>query len=496
MRGRIKAELSNTVCEYLLRPAIAEENKRSFYNMADINLAHVLMLMSQRIVSRDDGIKLLKTLWEMRADGPDSIEIHPEYEDYYFNIEKAVIAKIGMNIGGQMHTARSRNDLGSTLLRMNVRDALVQVISMAIRLEEVLLKIAEENGDAILTGYTHMQPAQPISLSYYLCAFSQALERDIQRLQAALERMNYCTLGACAFAGTSFPVDRESVARDLGFAGPSYNGMDAIVSRDYLQEIAAAYTILGTNISRFAADFYYWCTDEFGYFEVDDSYAVCSSIMPQKKNPTTLEHVRAKSAHLLGAFTSITMALKGVAFGHNRDVAGEAPHLFWDASEQMVASLALLTGTMETMHVHRDKMEARVNANFCTVTELADELARAEGLPFRIAHEIVAGVVGHCVEKGLTTLDINMALINRFSREYAGREISWSDEKLRGTLDAHNSVRGKISYGGPGEEQRARMIQTLRETLTADAQRHFRDIGYIANAREQLSKKVMEAIDS
>ena len=284
MRGRIKADLAPEMVKYITGPGILADNERSFYNMADINRAHVLMLVEESIIPKEVGAELLKALNKMREEGSAALEMHTDYEDYYFNIEKILISRVGMDIGGKMHTARSRNDLGSTMLRMNVRDSLVKLIPMVYELEKVLLHMADENKETVMTGYTHMQPAQPISLAYYLTAMAEALERDIQRLQSALERMNYCTLGSCAFAGTSFPVNRFSTAKWLGFSGPIHNAMDAVVSRDYLQEITAAYTTLATDMSRLCADFYYWCTDEFAYFEMDDSFAVCSSIMPDRKS--------------------------------------------------------------------------------------------------------------------------------------------------------------------------------------------------------------------
>lgn len=490
MRGRIKADLAPEMAKYITEPGILADNERSFYNMVDINRAHVLMLVEESIISKETGIELLKTLNKMREEGSAALEMHAEYEDYYFNIEKILISRVGMDIGGKMHTARSRNDLGSTMLRMNVRDSLVKLIPMVYELENVLLRIADENKETVMTGYTHMQPAQPISLAYYLTAVAEALERDIQRLQSALERMNYCTLGSCAFAGTSFPVNRFSVAKYLGFFGPMHSAMDAVASRDYLQEITAAYTILATDMSRLCADFYYWCTDEFAYFEMDDSFAVCSSIMPQKKNPTPFEHVRGKCAHMLAAFTSITTVLKGIAFGHNRDVGGEAPHLYWDACEQMEASLAVLTGALRTIKVRKDRMEYHVNANFCTVTELADELTKKEKMPFRVAHEIVAEIVADRIEKGKTCLDIDTAVLDEFSEKYVGRKLKWENEYLHSILDAHRSVMNKSSYGACSAQECDAMIKSINDRLAGDKSSFNDLVSKIKEGCAELDEKI------
>lgn len=458
MRERLKADPSEAMCKYIFAPAIEEENRRSFYNMADINMAHVLMLKKQHILDEDAAKVLLKALYQMAQDGPSCMEVHPEFEDYYFNVEQYMIAKVGKEIGGKLHTARSRNDLGSTLMRMNARDQLIRLIGMTITLRDSILRLAERYRDQVVTGYTHMQPAQPISLAYYLTAVSQALGRDIDRLKDAYQRMNESTLGACAFAGTSFPVDRQFTAEQLGFRGPMRNSMDAVASKDYLLEICGAFTILGSNLNRFATDLYFWSTDEFRYIEVDDSLAVCSSIMPQKKNPISIEHVKAKTSHLLAAFVSITTVLKGIPYCHNRDGGAESSHLFWDACSQMEAILAVLNETVVTIKVKCDKMKERANSNYSTVTELADELVKSEHLPFRTAHEIVAKIVRDCLDQGLTSMDITTEMLDSAAMRLTGKTFHWPQEKIRRVLDAEHSVRSRISYGAPSPQECAGML--------------------------------------
>ncbi len=496
MRERLKAEPAEVICKYLFGPFIAEDNVRSFYNMADINLAHVIMLVDQRIIDRESGVCLLKVLGEMRKAGPSCLDVHPEYEDYYFNVEQYVIGKVGGLIGGKMHTARSRNDLGSTLARMNARDSLVKIIDMALQLQSVLLNLAEEHTETVFTGYTHMQPAQPITFAYYLLAVAQALGRDCKRMLDAADRMNFGTLGSCAFAGTSFDVNRDQTAAFLGFDGPMFNAMDAVASKDYLMEIAACFTMLGSTLNRFANDLYIWSTDEFGYIEVDDSLAVCSSIMPQKKNPITFEHVKAKSAHLLGAFVSITTTLKGIPYTHVRDGSSECLHLFWDACYQTEAMLALLTQTIATMKINGDAMYIRVNANYCTITELADELVKTEGLPFRTAHGIVSIIASNSLEKGLTSAEIDVKMLDEAGEAVIGRTFGWTNEKLSRILDARRSVDTRISFGSPSPIQCGAMIKALRDDLAKDNER-FSSFGEkIANAKATLQKRILEFFEA
>ena len=493
MRERLKSAPADVMCDYIFMPAIQEENDRSFYNMAALNMSHVLMLKKQNIIDKTSANALLKALYEMTQLGPSCLSIAPECEDYYFNIERYIIQKVGKEIGGKMHTARSRNDLGSTLIRMNVRDRLYDLIGMAITLRGSIIKMAERYPDQVVTGYTHMQPAQPITLAYYLAAVSQALGRDISRLQDAYCRMNECPLGSCAFAGTSFPIDRHFTAAGLGFNGPMRNSMDAVASRDYLLEICAPFTFLGPPLNRFATDPYFWSTDEFSYIEVDDSLAVCSSIMPQKKNPISLEHVKAKTSHLLGAFVSITMALKGIPYCHNRDGGAESSHLFWDACKQMEAILAVMNETVVTTKIKCDIMTKRANSNYSTVTELADELVKSEHMPFRTAHEIVANVVLKCLDLGLTSLDITPEILDASAIEISGKEFHWSDEKLRQVLDAENSVHHRTSFGGPSRQNCDPMLavqrsetQELRPWLQAQERQ-------TTDARETLFAQVRES---
>ena len=296
MRERLKATPSPILDKYITRPGLEQDSKRNFKNMMNINLAHALMLNKQGIIPKEYTKKLLKGMLDLMDKGVGVLPMKTEYEDLFYNIEQYLIADLGMETAGKLHTARSRNDLGVTVIRMAVRDSILRIYPMIQELRRTILKLAKDQGDTILTGYTHMQPAQPITLGYYLSAVAEALERDFQRITQAYSRLNVCAMGACAFAGTGFDVDRTYVAELLGFDSPIENNMDSIAARDFLLELAADLAIMGSTINRFTHDLYYWGTNEFGYLEVDNSLAFSSSIMPQKKNPTTFEHVKAKDS--------------------------------------------------------------------------------------------------------------------------------------------------------------------------------------------------------
>jgi len=494
MRERLKAKPSDVVCKYLFGPAILEDSKRSFTNMIRLNLAHVLMLRKQEIVDKEDAKKLLDALLALQDKGPGAFELNPLFEDYYFNIEQYIISQIGLETGGKIHTARSRNDLHSTISRMNVRDAIIDLYPRMLELRSILLNLALAHKETVLTGYTHMQPAQPTTLAHYFTAIAEAVERDYQRLEGAYSRLNYCTLGGGAFAGTSFNIDRCYTAQLLGFYGPIENSIDAVVSRDYLLEISSDFATFGSTVNRFVNDLYIWATDEFGFVEVDDSMAACSSIMPQKKNPITLEHVKSKTSHLLSAYVSIFTCMKGIPYGHCRDLAGESIQLFWDASAQMEAILELLNATLKTIKIKQDKMKSRANRNYSTVTELADELVREEGLSFRVAHQIVGNIVRDCITAGLSAEDITVEMLDAAGKSYATRTFDWTQEHLDRILDAAYSVSNKLSLGSPAPEECQRMIQNLNDKLDKDKEAYENMVKKLEQSNNRLTKEVNQAI--
>lgn len=489
MRERFKADPDEVVCKYLFGPAIASDNERSFENMSCVNLAHALMLDREGIIPHEDARLLVEGLLRLHDRGPEALTLNPKLEDYYFNIEQNLIADVGMDVAGRLHTGRSRNDLQATLARMNVRDAMTNLIPGILDLRRQLLKLAGENKETVVTGYTHMQPAQPISLGHYFAAIAEAVERDYQRVAEAFDRMNYCALGGGAFAGTSFPIDRNYAAERLGFNGPIYNSIDAVVARDYVLDLTSAFAILGSTINRFVNDLYIWTTDEFSYVEVDDSFAACSSIMPQKKNPITLEHVKAKTAHLLSAFVSVWGTLKGIPFGHCRDVGAESYVMFWESARQMEAILALLNPTLASLRVKKEGLEARARGNFCVVTEVADELVKAENIPFRVAHKIVGNIVRRCVDAGKSSADITADMLNEAAKEVLGRDISWDEGRVDDVLSPERSIHGKISMGGPSPKECGVMVAALSGALEEDEADFDRKRRRISDAKQTLLKE-------
>jgi argininosuccinate lyase len=372
--------------------------ERDFRLMMWINQVHVLRLVRQGILSREVGQPLIRALRQLEQEGTAGFTLDPRLKDLYFNLEHALIEKVGMDVGGRMHAGRSRNDLGATMHRLAVREALVDFMGLQFGLRACLLDKAAAHTGTVMPGYTHLQPAQPTTFGHYLASVALALERDAARLLDVYPRLNLNPLGACAFAGTGFPIDRALTAQWLGFDGLVDSTLDAVASRDYVAEFLAALAILGVTLSRLAQDLYLWCAGEWGMVEVADDVAMTSSIMPQKKNPITLEHIKAKAGHLLGALTS-TLAV-GVNFMHCRDM-GEAVAPLWEALQQAQGVIHLTRRTVLGLRVNKALMLERATQDFSTATELADVLVREKGLPFRVAHGIVASLVTRVLQEGL-----------------------------------------------------------------------------------------------
>lgn len=486
MRERLKADLSEEVINYLLQPALEAEQKRSFTNIMDINKGHLLMLISKGIVSREDGQKIMDALEEVYQKGASSLELDPKLEELYFNIEAALIKIVGVEVGGQLHTGRSRNDLYATLARMNSRDSLLKICEQIVRLREEVFKIAENSLYTVMSGYTHMQPAEPITLAHYLSAILSALERDYQRFIQTFNIINISPLGAGAMASTSFNIDRQETSNLLGFNCPMENSIDAVASRDYVLEALSAMNILMNNLSRFCQDLYIWSTDEFGTVEVGDSVAACSSIMPQKKNPITLEHIKAKSGHVIGALVSATSCLKNTSYGHSRELT-ESFKYFWDAISEVDSSLHLMTATVKTLKFNEEKMLLRSMENFSTVTELANTIVREAKISFREAHQIVGHLVSEMIDKKIPVSNIDSEIVKDLSKLVIGKEIVLSKDGIKQALDPNQNVEYKNTTGGPASGEVQNQLIKLNKTLEQDKQWLIKQQNIIHQNRRKLS---------
>jgi argininosuccinate lyase len=421
----------------------------TFELLGDINKAHVVMLAERGLLSRKHAGVLLSGILEMEAAGAAAVTLDPGLEDAYFNYEAHLIAQVGADIGGRLHIGRSRNDLGATLDRLRGRAVLIDLVDILLKLRITVIEQAERYADAVMPGYTHLQPAQPMTYGFYLAGLAQALERHTQRVADTLAHMNVCPLGAAAFAGTPFSIDRTRTAELLGFDSYIDNALDSVASRDFMLESLANMSLLAVLWSRVAQDYYVWSTHEFGLIEFPDSVATTSSIMPQKKNPVVLEYLKGRSGQFAATLVEATMGIKGTHFSHSGEASRVALAGFWPTSREAVRSLKLfelVVRTAEPVQAHALKQAAE---DFSTVTGLADLLVRDYDLSFRAAHHVVGAVVRKALDQGIPANRIDAAMVEAAALEKLDKRLRLDRDAVRACLDPAANVDARRSAGGP-----------------------------------------------
>lgn len=487
MRERLGAEFGQEIVEYLVRPRLTNNLETSFAAMMKINRAHVVMLAEERIIDGAAAATLLRCLRQMEAEGASCVPLDPAKEDLYFNLEAEVIRRTSAEVGGQMHTGRSRNDLYATLQRMSARGHLLRLAAMAHALRARLLEVAGRHRETVMTGYTHLQPAQPITLGHYLSGVADALARDARRLLAAWGSLNLSPLGAGALATTGFPIKRERTARLLGFDALLENSLDAVASRDYLPDILFALTSAALTVGRLNQDLHLWYSHEFGFIDISDDLAGTSSIMPQKKNPMPIEHLKAKSAHLMGALMATLATVKGTSFMHCRELNGESVHPLTDAVHEAEAVLRLADAVLRGLRVNEAKMLSAASRNFSTLTDLADALVREHGFSFRVAHQVVGALARQAVESGLqSSQEIDCEMVEGVIARVAGRNVTLSRELLSECMDPTRNVQRRAVTGGPAPAEVARMLERAERELAADEALRARYEAQLQAADERL----------
>ena len=418
------------------------------------SIAHVRMLGRCAIIPAADAANIEQGLREILGE-LQSGELEPsDAEDIHSYVEQQLTARIGP-VAGRLHTARSRNDQVATDTRLYLKEAAVDVRVRLRSLQRVLVSHAEAHTHTVMPGMTHMQHAQPVVLAHHLLAYFWMLERDRGRLDDWQERADVLPLGAGALAGTPFPIDRESVARELGFARVSENSLDSVADRDFVLELAATLSILMVHLSRLAEEVVLWNTREFGFIELDDSVATGSSIMPQKKNPDVAELIRGKTGRVCGNLTGLLMIMKGLPLAYNSDMQEDKEQLF-DSIDTVTACLAAMSRLLETATFRTERMAAATRGDFSTATDLADYLVR-RGMPFREAHGVVGRTVRWCEENGKILEDLDAAALRGFSEQFEP-----GSEKL---VTVTGSVQARRSPGGTSPEQVERQLAQAKNLL-------------------------------
>ncbi|TGC09516.1 argininosuccinate lyase [Methanolobus halotolerans] len=423
-----------------------------------VDLAHTVMLKEQSIIREQDCSKILKGLLQIREDGIGSLD--HSYEDIHISLESRLIDMVGEDVGGRMHSGRSRNDEVVTCIRIRLRDELLSLMEELSQLRKNLLDMASENKDTLMPGFTHLQHAQPTTFAHHLLAHSGALSRDTQRLMEAFSRVNECPLGAAAFASTGFLLDRERTRSLLGFERLIENSMDAVSSRDFMIESASILVNIMVNLSKMAEEIVIWSTTEFGFIELHDSYSSTSSIMPQKKNPDTAELIRGKSGTVIGSLMALISICKALPLSYNRDLQEATPNL-WRAVETTRGAARVMAGIFATLEVNTDAMSLQSTAGFTTATELADTMVRAAGIPFRTAHQIV-GVLAR-ENRDPTPEDIDAAARNVLGENLSERGLS--REMVKEALDPLSNISKRSITGGPSPNELERAIRSCFEEL-------------------------------
>ncbi len=401
--------------------------------------AHARMLASEGIISKDDGQAILKGLDQIEKEiAEGAFSFKRELEDIHLNIE-ARLAEIIGPAAGKLHTARSRNDQVVTDFRLWVRAACERTDHGLLALQRALLAQAEMHSGTIMPGFTHMQPAQPVTFGHHLLAYVEMFGRDRGRFEDARKRMNESPLGAAALAGTSFAIDRDTTAMALGFARPMRNSMDAISARDFALEYLAAATILATNLSRIAGELVQWSTPAFGFVKLSDAFTTGSSIMPQKRNPDAAELIRGKTGRVLGDFVALATVVKGLVLAYGTDLQEDKERVF-DAADTIEISLAAMAAMIADLTAQPDRMRAAAEPGYPTATDLADWLVRVLKKPFREAHHIAGSIVKLAEGKGVTLEQLPVADMQTVEPAIT--------KDVLAVLSLDSSVHSRMSLGG------------------------------------------------
>ncbi|PLW60179.1 argininosuccinate lyase [Lactococcus lactis] len=450
--GRFEASLDKQTEEF--GASIKFEQRLAPFDLKG-SLAHVKMLGETGIITTEESQTIadgLKKVEEKLLNG--QIEFKMENEDIHMNMESYLHQEIGP-LAGKLHTARSRNDQVATDMHLYLKSILEAVLEALKGLRETIVKLAVNQIDTIMPGYTHLQHAQPISFGQHLMAYYQMLTRDFERFEFNVKHTDMNPLGAAALAGTTFPIDRMLTTKLLGFEKAYDNSMDAVSDRDFILEFLSNTSLLMMHLSRFCEELLLWSSHEFKFVSLSDAYSTGSSIMPQKKNPDMAELIRGKTGRVYGNLTALLTVMKGLPLAYNKDLQEDKEGMF-DSADTIITSLTVMNGMLSTLTVNRVNMEKSTEQDFSNATELADYLA-TKGLPFRKAHELVGLLVLDCIKKGIYLQDVNLQDYQMLS--------PLINEDVYEVLKSRTAVSRRNSLGGTGFESVKKQIEEAKKEL-------------------------------
>ncbi len=403
------------------------------------SIVHAKMLAKQNIISNADKDSIINGLNSILSDVKSgNILITEEYEDVHSFVEANLIERIG-DAGKKLHTGRSRNDQVALDMRLYTRDTVLKTKSLLITLLSEINNVMKENIDTYMPGFTHLQKAQPVTLAHHFGAYFEMFKRDVLRLTDIYERMNYCPLGAGALAGTTYPLDREFVAENLGFLAPTANSMDSVSDRDYLIEYLSALSIIMMHLSRFCEEIIIFNSNEYRFVEIDDTFSTGSSIMPQKKNPDIAELIRGKTGRVYGALMSLLTTMKGIPLAYNKDMQ-EDKELSFDAFDTVNNCIHLFTGMIATIKFNKEVMEKSAMNGFTNATDAADYLVK-KGMPFRDAHAVIGRLVLYCIENNKAIHELKLLELKSICDMF--------DMDVYDEISLETCVEKRITTGGP-----------------------------------------------
>jgi argininosuccinate lyase len=475
--------------ENVLADCFDDAKKYFLQAYMEVDYAHAVMLAEQEIITADELDQLLGALRQLDAAAIRRAEYDGSFEDLFYYLQREITKNCDADTAGKLHTARSRNDIDVTIYRLYLRTATLKLLRSAMDLRRVFLDLAAEHHETLIPAYTHTQPAQPSTLAHFLLAMAENVGRDVRRLQRAFENMNYCPLGAGAITTTGFPIDRHRVAELLGFTAPTVNSYASIASVDYFTETLGATSAMLVNVGKFAQEFLLMAMMEFNVIRLPDGFVQGSSIMPQKRNPVALEHIRAIGSKALGQCLGVVTAVHNTPFGDINDVEDDLQPLIYSAMRDANRAVSLFAATLKAATFNLDVLKKRAGENFITVTELADTIVRRENLPFRIAHRIVGACVKTAYEAGGA---ITHEILQTAAREILGREISLTAAELEQTLSPENFVAVRTIYGGTAPVETRRALAVERQAEAEDESWFAAKSNFLAAAADNLDRIVNE----
>ena len=451
--GRFKKETDQAVNAFNASIGV---DQRMYREDIEGSMAHAAMLSRQGIITEEDGRQIRLGLQSILKDmDAGAISLTPEqYEDIHMANEQLLTERIG-EAGKRLHTARSRNDQVALDLRLYVRREIGEIAGQITELLEELCTLAEANAETVMPGYTHLQRAQPITFGHHLMAYANMFRRDAKRLENCLEGMDEMPLGCGALAGTTYPIDREFAAGELGFSRVTDNSLDGVSDRDYCMELCGCLSILMVHLSRLSEEIILWCSWEFKFVELDDAFSTGSSIMPQKKNPDVCELIRGKAGRVFGDLQTLLVMMKGLPLAYNKDMQEDKEAVF-DAIDTVKACLEVLTPMMATMTVLPDNMRAAARKGFLNATDCADYLTK-KGLPFRDAYRAVGELVAICIETGHVLDDLPLDQYQAVCPLF--------EADVYQAIDLKTCVGERKRLGGPAPDEVRRQIQKIRAFL-------------------------------